>query len=65
MEADTGVTANRMINLPQDAWEKEEVAVEWKAGYIVKTLKKGDLSDCRNWREIQLLSLPSKVYTTL
>jgi len=27
--------------------------------------KKGDLSDCRNWRVIQLLSLPSKVYTRL
>ena len=24
-----------MINLLQDAWEKEEVPVEWKAGFIV------------------------------
>lgn len=28
-------------------------------------IKKGDLSDCLNWRGIQLLSLPSKVYTRL
>ena len=26
-------------------------------------MQKGDLSDCLNWRGIQLLSLPSKVYT--
>lgn len=65
MKADTGVTANIMINLLQDAWEKEEVPTEWKRGYIVKIPNKGDLSDCRNWRGIQLLSLPSKVYTRL
>ena len=61
MKADTGVTANIMINLLQDAWGKENVPMEWKTAYIVKIPKKGDLSDCQNWRGIQLLSLPSKV----
>lgn len=47
IKATTGVTANIMINLLQDGWEKEEVPTEWKTGYIVKISKKGDLSDCR------------------
>ena len=38
---------------------------EWTTGDIVNIPKKGDLSDCWNWREIQVLSLPSKVYTRL
>ena len=44
MKADTGVTANIMINLLQDAWEKEEVPTEWKRGYIVKIAIKGILA---------------------
>jgi len=39
--------------------------MEWKTEYIAKLPKKGDLSDCQNWRGIQLLSLPSKVFTRL
>ena len=33
MRANIGVTAKIMISLLQDAWEKEEVAMEWKTGY--------------------------------
>ena len=65
MKGDTEITANIMINLMEDAWEKEEVPTKWKTGYIVKIAKKGDLTNCRNWRGIQLLSLPSKAYTRL
>jgi hypothetical protein len=31
----------------------------------VKLPKKGDVSNCQNWRGIQLLSLPSKVFTRI
>jgi hypothetical protein len=34
-------------------------------GYIVKLPKKGNLSNCQNWKGIQLLSLPSKVLTRI
>jgi len=36
-----------MINPLQDAWEKDEVPMEWKTGYIVKISKKRDLRDCQ------------------
>ena len=34
----------------------------WKQGLIVKIPKKGDLTECRNWRGITLTSVPSKVF---
>ena len=35
---------------------------DWKTGLIIRLPKKGDLSDCNNWRGITLLSLTSKVF---
>ncbi len=40
----------------------EEVPKEWKHGIIVKRPKKGDLTNCGNWRGITLLSVPSKIF---
>ena len=34
----------------------------WKKGIIIKLPKKGDLKDCGNWRGINLLSVPGKVF---
>ena len=34
----------------------------WKQGLIVKIPKKGDLTECGNWRGITLTSVPSKVF---
>ena len=34
----------------------------WKQGLIVKIPKKGDLTECGNWRGITLISVPSKVF---
>ena len=33
----------------------------WKKGLIVKMFKKGDLSDCNNWRGVTLLPVISKI----
>ena len=34
----------------------------WKQGLIVKIPKKGDLTECGNWRGITLTSVPSKIF---
>jgi hypothetical protein len=34
---------------------------EWKKGIIIKLPKKGDLTNCNNWRGITLLSSSSKI----
>ena len=46
-------------------WEEEKVPEQWRNGIIVKIPKKGDLSDCNNWRGITLLSVVSKVFTKI
>lgn len=42
-------------------WEEENIPEDWKEGYIIKLPKKGDLSLCKNYRGIMLLSTPGKV----
>ena len=37
-------------------WEEETVPHDWKEGYLIKLQKKGDLSQCFNYRGITLLS---------
>ena len=41
--------------------EEEQVLSEWKEGYLIKLLKKGDFSSCSSYRGITLLSIPGKV----
>ena len=37
----------------------------WKNGVIVKVPKKGDLSECGNWRGITLSSIALKVFCSV
>ncbi|CAH8662821.1 unnamed protein product [Heterobilharzia americana] len=51
--------------LLQKVWKEEKVPDDWKKGYLVKLPKKGDLSACKNWRGITLLSTPSKILSRI
>jgi hypothetical protein len=44
---------HRLIN---SVWNKEELPDQWKESIIVSVHKKGDESDCNNYRVISLLS---------
>ena len=55
----------RLTNLFNTVWHKQEVPSEWKDGIIIPLPKKGDLSDCNNWRGITLLSVPGKVFASI
>ena len=46
-------------------WEEKQLLNGWTEGVIVKIPKKGALSNCNNWREITLLSAPSKILAKL
>lgn len=52
---------SELTKLCNRCWNEKNVPEEWTKGIIVKIPKKGDLSDCGNWRGITLLSVPAKV----
>ncbi|KAM9354321.1 uncharacterized protein KZ484_012474 isoform 1-T2 [Pholidichthys leucotaenia] len=62
LKADPKASAKALTELFNKVWEEEKVPVTWKKGIIVKLPKKGDLSACGNWRGINLLSVPGKIF---
>jgi hypothetical protein len=46
-------------------WQEEQLATEWKEGYLIQLSKKGDLSNCTNYRRITLLSVPRKAFNRI
>jgi hypothetical protein len=52
-----GVILGSKIHKPINSiWNKEDLPDHWKESIIVPTHKKGDETDCSNYREIPLLS---------
>jgi len=51
--------------LIKTTWELEHFPYDSKNSYIIKLPKKGDLSDCKNWRGITLLNSINKLITTI
>ena len=62
LKADPVMSAKCLVELFNKVWIDEQVPEAWKKGIIVKLPKKGDLSQCGNWRGINLLSVPGKIF---
>jgi len=45
-------------------WNKEEMPEEWKESIIVSIHKKGDKTDCNNYRGLRICQLGTKLYPT-
>lgn len=58
-------SANILLPLLRDIWEKETVPKEWKEGLIIKLFKKGNKHDCNNYRGITLLNICSKILSLI
>ena len=43
-------------------WEEERIPKDWEVGIVIPLFKKGDTSNCSNYRGITLLSVVLKVY---
>ena len=65
LKADLETIVEMLHPLFEMIWEKEEVPTNWKEGYLIKLPKKGDLSNCANYRGITLLSVPGKVFNRI
>ena len=57
-----GAVSERVLyGLLRKIWSSESIPEDWKQGLLVKLPKKGDLTQCKNWRGIMLLSVASKI----
>ena len=65
LKMDPETSADLMTPLLEKVWEEGKVPTDWKKGYPFKLPKKGDFSKCKNWRNIMLLSTPSKVLSRI
>lgn len=62
LKIDVTLAADILHPLMEKIWIEETLPQDWKEGTVVKVPKKGDLQQCKNWRGISLLSVPSKIF---
>ena len=63
--AENEVTPRILTRLFCRMWHEEVKPDEWELGVLVKMAKKGDLTDCNNYRGITLTSVVMKIYSML
>lgn len=59
------ILAERLAPIINKVWTSNQIPNEWKEGVVITIPKKGDLSDCKNWRGITLLNAISKLLATI
>jgi hypothetical protein len=62
---DPDISVELLHPLSKKIWETEMMPLDWRKGLLVTLPKKGDVTNCNNWRGITLLSIPSKVFTRI
>jgi sorting nexin-29 len=59
---DIGITPKLLKPISEDMCNNWKMSAEWRKGIIAKLPKQGNLTECKNWRGITLLLLPSKIF---
>ena len=62
LKADPKLISDKLYELFNKIWANEVLLADWLKGLIVKLPKKGDKTECTNWRGVTLLSVPSKIF---
>ena len=57
--------ANILEPFLKKVWNSGQIPSDWKQGLIIKLPKKGDLTECSNWRGITLLNIIGKILATI
>jgi hypothetical protein len=65
LKVDPEITAEMLYPLLEKTWKEEKIPEDWEEGLIVKIPKKGDLPNCNKWIGFTLLSIPSKILTSI
>ncbi|KAL7726621.1 hypothetical protein ACLKA6_010486 [Drosophila palustris] len=65
LRIDAQLMAETLLPHINRIWKLKVIPDAWKRGIIIKLPKKGDLSDCNNWRGITLLNTSYKILATL
>ena len=65
LKSDINQTTDVLYILLNKIWETGTIPKDWKCGVLIKLPKKGDLSNCNNWRGITLLNVTSKILTRI
>ena len=52
---------DRLLDLVHTTWKEQSVPKDWTNAVLIPIPKKGDLSNCDNWRGISLLDMVGKV----
>lgn len=61
LTADSETSSKQIHKLLKTVWNDEKIPTDWTKGLIVKLPKKGDLTNCGNWRGITLIPTTSKI----
>lgn len=65
LKANPDMLSSFLEPLLKKIWEGETIPEEWNQGVLIKLPKKGDLTDCNNWRGITLLPTCSKILSKI
>jgi hypothetical protein len=65
IQAGGDILHSKIHKLIKSIWNKEELPDEWKGSIIVPVHKKGDKTDCVNYRGISLPSISYKIISNI
>jgi hypothetical protein len=65
IQAGGEMSLSAIRKLINSIWNKEELSDQWKESIIVPARKKGDKTDCNNYRGISLLSTSYNILSNI
>jgi hypothetical protein len=65
IQAGGKILLSAIYKLINSVWNKEELPDQWKESIIVPVYKKGDKTDCNNYRGISLLSTSCNILSNI
>ena len=65
IKAGRNILLQRIRSLLQTMWRTERIPSVWKKAVVIPIHKKGDISECKNYCGISLLSVVGKVFTKI